>query len=122
MYIQKLLERLTNPLGKPLEIQYYPKLPNFPKLFYFCTVNTTKGREDSKSAKAVRRTYKKGMTTVMTLSEKLAARIAQSIIRGEIDPSMVKDIEKKVGVSLNLSEEQLAWATLVYANRQEYKN
>ena len=62
------------------------------------------------------------MTTVMTLSEKLAARIAQSIIRGEIDPSMVKDIEKKVGVSLNLSEEQLAWATLVYANRQEFNN
>ena len=56
----------------------------------------------------------------MTTSEKLATRIAQSIIRGEIDPSKVKDIEKKVGVSLNLTAEQLAWAALVYANRQEF--
>jgi hypothetical protein len=58
----------------------------------------------------------------MTTSDKLAAKIAQCIIRGEINPSKVKDIEKKVGVSLNLSEEQLAWATLVYANRQEFNN
>lgn len=58
----------------------------------------------------------------MTTSEKLAARIAQCIIRGEIDPSKVKGIEKKVGVSLNLSAEQLAWATLVFQNRQEFKS
>ena len=58
----------------------------------------------------------------MTTSDKLAARIAQGIIRGEIDPSKVKGIEKKVGVKLDLSAEQLAWATLVYANRQEIKN
>ena len=58
----------------------------------------------------------------MTTSDKLAAKIAQSIIRGAIDPSKVKDIEKKVGVSLNLTAEQLAWAALVYANRQEFKN
>jgi hypothetical protein len=58
----------------------------------------------------------------MTTSDKLAAKIAQCIIRGKIDPSKVSDIEKKVGVSLNLSEEQLAWATLVYANRQEFNN
>ena len=58
----------------------------------------------------------------MTTSDKLAAKIAQCIILGEIDPSKVKDIEKKVGVSLNLTAEQLAWATLVFANRQEFKN
>ena len=58
----------------------------------------------------------------MTTSDKLTAKIAQCIIRGEIDPSKVKGIEKKVGVSLNLSAEQLAWVKLVYANRHEYKN
>ena len=58
----------------------------------------------------------------MTTSEKLATRIAQSIIRGELDPSKVSSIEKKVGVKLNLTTEQLAWATLVHANRQEFAN
>jgi len=56
----------------------------------------------------------------MTTSEKLATKIAQSILRGELDPSKVKDIQKKVGIKLNLTEEQLAWAELVYANRQEF--
>ena len=58
----------------------------------------------------------------MNISNKLAARIAQSIIRGEVDPARVNDIEKKVGVKLNLSAEQLAWSALVYANRQEFIN
>lgn len=53
---------------------------------------------------------------------KLAAKIAQLILRGEVDPAKVNSIEKKVGVKLNLSVEQLAWAALVYANRQEFKN
>ena len=56
----------------------------------------------------------------MKTLEMLAARIAQDIIRGEIDPSKVKDIEKKVGIKLKLTEEQLTWAGLVYANRQEF--
>lgn len=58
----------------------------------------------------------------MTTSDKLAAKIAQLIIRGEIDPAKVRGIEKKVGVKLDLTAEQLLWATLVYANRQEIKN
>lgn len=58
----------------------------------------------------------------MTTSDKLAAKIAQLIIRGVIDPSKVNSIEKKVGVKLNLSADQLVWATLVYQNRQEIKN
>ncbi len=58
----------------------------------------------------------------MTTSDKLAAKIAQFIIRGEIDPAKVNSIEKKVGVKLDLTAEQLLWATLVYANRQEFKN
>ena len=62
------------------------------------------------------------MTPTMTTSDKLAAKIAQLIIRGVIDPSKVNSIEKKVGVKLNLSADQLVWATLVYQNRQEIKN
>ena len=58
----------------------------------------------------------------MTTSDKLAAKIAQLIIRGVIDPAKVNSIEKKVGVRLNLSADQLVWATLVYQNRQEIKN
>ena len=58
----------------------------------------------------------------MTTSDKLATKIAQLIIRGEINPAKVKHIEKKVGVRLNLSADQLAWAALVYANRQEFNN
>ena len=56
----------------------------------------------------------------MTISEKLATRITQNILRGEIDPSKVSSIEKKVGIKLYLTEEQLAWATLMYQNRQEF--
>lgn len=56
----------------------------------------------------------------MTTSDKLAAKIAQLIKRGEIDPAKVKSIEKKVGMKLDLTAEQLLWATLVYANRQEF--
>ena len=58
----------------------------------------------------------------MTTSDKLAAKIAQLIFRGEIDPSKINSIEKKVGVKLNLTAEQLAWAALVYQNRQKFIN
>lgn len=58
----------------------------------------------------------------MTTSDKFAAKIAQLILRGEVDPAKVSSIEKKVGVKLNLSVEQLMWAALVYANRQEFIN
>ncbi len=53
---------------------------------------------------------------------KLTSKICQSILRGEIDPSKVNSIEKKLGIKLNLSEEQLAWSALVFANRQECAN
>ena len=52
----------------------------------------------------------------------VATKIAQLIKRGEIDPAKVKGIEKMTGVKLDLSAEQLAWATLVYQNRQEINN
>ncbi len=58
----------------------------------------------------------------MTTSDKLADKIVQPIIRGEIDLSKINSIEKKVGVKLNLSDDQLAWSALVYANRQEFMN
>ena len=53
---------------------------------------------------------------------KLTSKICQSILRGEIDPMKVSSIEKKLGIKLNLSEEQLAWSALVFANRQECAN
>jgi len=53
---------------------------------------------------------------------KLASKIALSILRGDIDPMKVSSIEKKLGIKLNLSEEQLAWSALVFANRQECAN
>lgn len=62
------------------------------------------------------------MTPTMTTSDKLEAKIAQLIIRGEIDPEKVKEVEKKVGVKLDLSADQLVWAALVYQNRREIKN
>ena len=52
----------------------------------------------------------------------VAAKIAQLIIRGEIDPAKVKEVEKKTGVKLNLSADQLVWAALVYQNRLEFIN
>ncbi len=58
----------------------------------------------------------------MTTSDKLADKIVQPIIRGEIDLSKINSIEKKVGVKLDISADQLLWAALVYANRQELNN
>ncbi len=52
-------------------------------------------------------------------ANKLASKIAQSILRGEIDPMKVSSIEKKLGITLALSQEQVAWATLVFENRQD---
>ena len=57
----------------------------------------------------------------MSVEEKIAAKIKQLIMQGWIDPSKVEDIEEKVGVKLNLSDKQLAIATLVYENRQQYR-
>mgnify|MGYP006896748586 CR=1 FL=1 len=57
----------------------------------------------------------------MDIEEKIAAKIKQLLILGEIDPSKIEDIEEKVGVKLNLSDEQLAMMTKVYENRQQYR-
>jgi len=57
----------------------------------------------------------------MSIDEKIAAKIKQLLILGKIDPSKIEEIEEKVGVKLNLSDEQLAMATLVYENRQQYR-
>ena len=58
---------------------------------------------------------------MMSIDEKIAAKIKQLFILGMIDPSKIEDIEGKVGVKLNLSDKQLAIATLVYENRQQYR-
>ena len=55
-------------------------------------------------------------------ANKLASKIAQSILRGDIDPGKVNSIEKELGITLALSQEQVAWLALVYANRLECAN
>lgn len=57
-----------------------------------------------------------------SIDEKIAAKIKQLLILGEIDPSIIESIEDKVGVKLNLSDEQLAMAMAVYKNRQDCRN
>ncbi|WP_028907459.1 hypothetical protein [Xylanibacter ruminicola] len=58
----------------------------------------------------------------MDIEEKIAAKIEQLLILGEIDPSTIEDIEEKVGIKLNLSNEQLTMAMAVFKNRQDYRN
>ena len=55
------------------------------------------------------------------ISSTLASRIASQLRRGELNPHRIGEIEKKVGVSLNLSEKDLAWAVAVWENRQVFQ-
>ena len=56
------------------------------------------------------------------ITKALASRIASQLRRGELNPHRIGEIEKKIGVSLNLSEKDLAWAIAVWENRQMYRN
>lgn len=56
------------------------------------------------------------------IAKSLASRIASQLRRGELNPHRIGEIEKKIGVSLNLSEKDLAWAVAVWENRQMYRN
>ena len=55
------------------------------------------------------------------ISSTLASRIASQLRRGELNPHRIGEIEKKIGVSLNLSEKDLAWAVAVWENRQVFQ-
>ena len=55
------------------------------------------------------------------ISNILASRITSQLRRGELNPHRIGEIEKKIGFSLNLSKEDVAWAVAVWENRQTYR-
>lgn len=52
----------------------------------------------------------------------LASKITSQLRRGELNPHRISEYEKKIGFSLNLSEEDIAIAIAVWENRQMYRN
>lgn len=52
----------------------------------------------------------------------LASKITSQLRRGELNPHRISEYEKKIGFSLNLSEEDIAIAVAVWENRQMYRN
>lgn len=56
------------------------------------------------------------------ISNILASRITLQLRRGELNPHRIAEIEKRIGVSLNLSEKDLAWAVAVWENRQVFQD
>ena len=54
------------------------------------------------------------------IAKSLASRITLQLRRGELNPHRIGEIEKKIGISLNLTEKDLAWAVAVWENRQMY--
>lgn len=59
---------------------------------------------------------------VSNIANTLASRITSQLRRGELNPHRIGEIEKKIGFSLNLSKEDVAWAVAVWENRQMYRN
>ena len=51
----------------------------------------------------------------------LASKITSQLRRGELNPHRISEYEKKIGFSLNLSEEDIAIAVAVWENRQMYR-
>ena len=60
------------------------------------------------------------MKTYVTTS--LASKITSQLRRGELNPHRISEYEKKIGFSLNLSEEDIAIAVAVWENRQMYRS
>ena len=52
----------------------------------------------------------------------LASKITSQLRRGELNPHRISEYEKKIGFSLNLSEEDIAIAVAVWENRQMYRS
>jgi len=52
----------------------------------------------------------------------LASKITSQLRRGELNPHRISEYEKKIGFSLNLSEEDIAIAIAVWENRQMYRS
>ena len=60
------------------------------------------------------------MTSNLTTA--LASKITSQLRRGELNPHRIGEYEKKIGFSLNLSEEDIAIAVAVWENRQMYRS
>lgn len=60
------------------------------------------------------------MTSNITTA--LASKITSQLRRGELNPHRIGEYEKKIGFSLNLSEEDIAIAVAVWENRQMYRS
>ena len=57
----------------------------------------------------------------LELRNKIAQKIAKALQIGELDPYRISEMEAKIGFSLNLKEEDVAWAKHVWGNRQQYR-
>ncbi len=56
------------------------------------------------------------------ISKTLASRIISQLRRGELNPHLIGEYEKKIGFSLNLTEKDIAIAVAVWENRQMYRS
>ncbi|WP_155950018.1 hypothetical protein [Prevotella sp. P6B4] len=56
------------------------------------------------------------------ISSVLVSKITSQLRRGELNPHRISEYEKKIGFSLNLSEEDIAIAVAVWVNRQMCRN
>lgn len=65
----------------------------------------------------------KQMIQMMSLDmrQTLASRIISMLRRGELNPYRISEYEKKIGFSLNLTEQDIAIAVAVWENRQMYR-
>lgn len=57
---------------------------------------------------------------VTNISKVLASKIATQLRRGELNPHLIGEIEKKMGFSLNLTAEDVAWCCAVWESRCVY--
>ena len=60
--------------------------------------------------------------TTSNITTALASKITSQLRRGELNPHRIGEYEKKIGFSLNLSEEDIAIAVAVWENRQMYRS
>ena len=49
----------------------------------------------------------------------LKSKVLSLLRRGELNPNRISEIEAKMSCSLNLNEEDIAWAVAVWESRQE---
>lgn len=57
----------------------------------------------------------------LDMRQTLASRIISMLRRGELNPYRISEYEKKIGFSLNLTEQDIAIVVAVWENRQMYR-